>query len=107
MSLEFTGGHQVILADNGFTGIEIAEKELPDVILLDVMMPKLDGFETYKRLQDKEKTRNIPVIFLTAIAQKKEMAEGLAMGAIGYLTKPFNTMKLNEEIEKLLSNANI
>ena len=107
MSLEFTGGHQVIVADNGLTGIEIAEKELPDVILLDVMMPKLDGFETFGRLQDKERTKNIPVIFLTAKAQKKEVEHGLQLGAIGYLIKPFDAMKLNEELESLLSDANL
>ena len=107
MSLEFTGGHQVIVADNGLTGIEIAEEELPDVILLDVMMPKLDGFETYGRLQDKERTKNIPVIFLTAKAQKKEVEQGLQLGAIGYLIKPFDAMKLNEELESLLSDANL
>ena len=107
MSLEFTGGHQVIVADNGLTGIEIAEKELPDVILLDVMMPKLDGFETFGILQDKERTKNIPVIFLTAKAQKKEVEHGLQLGAIGYLIKPFDAMKLNEELESLLSDANL
>ncbi|MBC8229051.1 response regulator [bacterium] len=107
MSLEFTGGHQVIVADNGLTGIEIAEEELPDVILLDVMMPKLDGFETYGILQDKERTKNIPVIFLTAKAQKKEVEQGLQLGAIGYLIKPFDAMKLNEELESLLSDANL
>ena len=107
MSLEFTGGHQVIVADNGLTGIEMAEKELPDVILLDVMMPKLDGFETFRRLQDKENTKDIPVIFLTAKAQKKEREQGMALGAIGYLTKPFDAMKLNEEMEALLSDANL
>ncbi len=107
MSLEFTGGHQVTAADNGLTGIEMAENEQPDVILLDVMMPKLDGFETFRRLQDKENTKNIPVIFLTAKAQKKEREQGLALGAIGYLTKPFDAMKLNEEMEALLSDANL
>jgi len=107
MSLEFTGGHQVIVADNGLTGIEIAEEELPDVILLDVMMPKLDGFETFGRLQDKERTKNIPIIFLTAKAQKQEVEQGLQLGAIGYLIKPFDAMKLNEEMESLLSDANL
>lgn len=105
MSLEFTGGHHVVVADNGLTGIEMAGNELPDVILLDVMMPKLDGFETYKRLQSNLKTKDIPVIFLTAKAQKAEVASGLQLGAIGYITKPFDPMKFTEEMEALLSNA--
>lgn len=107
MSLEFTGGHQVIIADNGLKGIKMAEKESPDVILLDVMMPKLDGFETFKRLQDNDKTKDIPVIFLTAKAQKKEIQQGLELGAIGYITKPFDSMKLNDEMGKILLDANL
>ena len=107
MALEFTGGHQVITAGDGLTGIEMAEKKFPDVILLDVMMAELDGFETFRILQDNTKTKDIPVIFLTAKAQKREVERGLQLGAFGYLTKPFDSMKLNEEIETLLANANL
>ena len=105
MSLEFTSGHQVIVAGNGLQGIEMAETEHPDVILLDVMMPRLDGFETYRRLQSNAETENIPVIFLTAKAQNKEIQQGLGMGAAAYITKPFDGMNLKEELEKVFANA--
>ena len=105
MSLEFTGGHQVIVADNGSAGIQMAKEERPDIILLDVMMPGMDGYETCKRLHDNEKTKDIPVIFLTAKAQRKEVERGLQLGAIGYIVKPFEAMKLDEQVKKLLSNA--
>jgi DNA-binding response OmpR family regulator len=105
MSLKFTSGHEVRMADDGLTGIEMAEAEPPDIILLDVMMPMVDGFEIFKRLKDNPKTRNIPIIFLTAKAQKKEIERGMELGAIGYIVKPFDAMKLGEEIEKFLSNA--
>ncbi|MBM3216607.1 response regulator [Candidatus Poribacteria bacterium] len=105
MALEANGRHEVSVADNGLRGIELASQEQPDVILLDVMMPLLDGFETIRRLRADDTTRQIPVIFLTAKAQSKEIEQGLALGAIGYLTKPFYAMTLNEEIEALLSRA--
>ncbi len=101
ISLEYKGKYQVLLANDGLTGIQIAQEEQPDVILLDVMMPKLDGFETAKRLKNNEKTKDIPIIFLTAKAQRKDIAHGLSLGATGYLTKPFPP-QLDEEIDKLL-----
>jgi len=66
-----------------------------DIQTYDVMMPKLDEFATFERLEDNMKTKDIPLIFLTAKAQKKEVDRGLQLGAIGYLTKPFDSMKLN------------
>jgi len=105
MALETTGNHDVNTADNGLRGIELAQQWQPDVILLDVMMPLLDGFETIKRLKADPSTAAIPVIFLTAKAQTKEVQQGLELGAIGYLTKPFYAMTLNEEMESLLARA--
>lgn len=105
MSLEFAGGHEVSLADDGMTGIEMAEKDHPDIILLDVMMPKMDGYETCKRLHENEETRDIPVIFLTAKAQRKEVEQGLKSGAIGYILKPFDAMKLSQEVDELLAKT--
>ena len=102
MSLEFTSGHEVIQANNGLKGIEMAEREHPDAILLDVMMPKLDGIETYRRLQSNTETKDIPVIFLTAKTQSKEVKLGLQLGAKAYLTKPFDGGELNEELAKVL-----
>jgi len=105
MSLKFSGVANVVVVDNGEECLEAARSEKPDVILLDVMMPKLDGYETCKRLKQDAETRDIPVIFLTAKAQQFEKKRGLTLGAIGYLTKPFNPMTLNQEIISLLEKG--
>jgi len=105
ISLQFKAGYEVLLAGDGFLGIEIAEKEIPDLILLDVRMPDLGGYETCRRLKDNPSTKDIPIIFLTAQAQEKEIKKGLAMGAMGYLTKPFHPMLLAEEIRAILKKA--
>lgn len=105
MSLEFTGGNQVMVADDGPTGIEMAQKEHPDVVLLDVMMPRMDGYETCRRLRENEETKDIPVVFLTARAQAKDTEKGLQVGAAGYILKPFDAMKLNQEVREILANA--
>ena len=68
--------------------------ERPDVILLDAMMPRMDGYETCRRLKADPATRHIPVIFLTAKAQETEIRKGLALGAVGYLVKPFDPIQL-------------
>lgn len=81
-------------ARNGAIGIERAEADQPDLIFLDVMMPGFDGFETCRRLKENEKTRGIPVILMTAIAEKKTIVKGFNSGAADYITKPF----LSEEI---------
>ncbi len=103
MSLNFSGVAQVLVVENGEECLEAARREKPDVILLDVMMPKLDGYETCRRLKQDEETQSIPVIFLTARAQHFEIKRGLELGACGYLTKPFNPMTLHSEIVALLN----
>lgn len=102
MALKFKGGFEVLTASDGIEGLEVAAKEKPDVILLDSMMPKMDGPETCKRLKADETLRKIPVIFLTAKSQKKEIEAGLELGAIGYLVKPFDPMTLADELKKLV-----
>jgi two-component system OmpR family response regulator len=102
MALKFKGGFEVLTASDGVEGLEVAAKEKPDVILLDSMMPKMDGPETCKRLKADETLRKIPVIFLTAKSQKKEIEAGLELGAIGYLVKPFDPMTLADELKKLV-----
>jgi CheY-like chemotaxis protein len=102
MSLEFTGGDQVVMASDGPTGLRMAAQERPDVILLDAMMPGMDGFEVCKRLKENPDTAVIPVIFLTAKAQASEIEEGLRLGAVGYLTKPFDPMTLRDDVEALI-----
>ncbi len=104
MSLKFRGVREVVLADNGEECLAIVAQVRPDVILLDVNMPKLDGYETCRRLKQNPDTRPIPVIFLTARTQQAERAIGIEAGASGYLTKPFDPMTLHDQIVALLRN---
>jgi two-component system OmpR family response regulator len=103
MALKFKGGFEVIVAADGIEGLEKAASEKPDVILLDSMMPRMDGPETCKRLKADPALASIPVIFLTAKSQKKEIEAGLELGAVGYLVKPFDPMTLADELSKILA----
>ncbi len=80
-------GFQVVSAHDGEEGIKVAQKEKPDLILLDVLMPKLDGFEALKRLKADPGTKDIPVIMLTNLGQKEDIEKGLEDGAVDYLIK--------------------
>jgi CheY-like chemotaxis protein len=102
MSLKFAGVGEVLVVENGEECLAAAQREKPDVILLDVMMPRMDGYEACRRLKADAATKDIPVIFLTAKAQHFEVKKGLELGACGYLTKPFNPMTLHSEISELL-----
>ena len=82
--------YRILEADNGLEGLEIAKRELPDIIICDVMMPKMDGFTFCKELKSSEETSFIPVILLTAKALQTDKLEGLGMGADDYLVKPFD-----------------
>jgi len=102
ISLQFRAGWEVVLATNGEECLAKAASDRPDLILLDCMMPKLDGYETCRRLKQDPSLRDIPVIFLTAKAQETEVKKGLSLGAVGYLIKPFNPMSLAAEIKQIL-----
>ncbi len=102
ISLQFRGGWEVELAANGEECLAQAVQNRPDVILLDCMMPQMDGYEACRRLKQDPSLRDIPVIFLTAKSQEREVKKGLALGAVGYLIKPFNPMTLAEEIKQIL-----
>jgi CheY-like chemotaxis protein len=102
MSLKFAGVAEVLVVENGEECLATAQREKPDIILLDVMMPRMDGYEACRRLKADPATKDIPVIFLTAKAQHFEVKKGLELGACGYLTKPFNPMTLHSEINELL-----
>ena len=103
MSLEVIGGWAVSEADCGSEAIARARALSPDVILLDVMMPGLDGVATLRILSHHPKTSHIPVIFLTAKAKKGELRRLEAAGACGLIAKPFDPMRLAHEIEAILS----
>ena len=94
---------EVITVQSGIEGIEKAKKENPDVILLDIQMPLMDGFEVCKRLKSDEKTKNIPIIFLTAFeTNSKNRIKGLELGADAFLTKPVDEAELISQINVML-----
>ena len=99
-------GHQIVTVDDGQAAFERALAEPFDVILLDVMMPRLDGLGACRKLQDDPRTHDIPVIFLTARSQQFEIQTGLGLGALGYIIKPFDTFTLASEIANLLMRRN-
>jgi CheY-like chemotaxis protein len=92
----------VLTASSGPQGLQTACNEQPDVILLDVMMPDMDGIATFKALQSHPKTTQIPVIFLTAKAQTFERRQFNDLGVSGVITKPFNSLDLPDQIAKML-----
>src|SRR5262245_6886130 len=96
-------GHEVVTVDDGQAALATALTERFDVILLDVMMPRLDGLGTCRQLKADPRTKHIPVIFLTARSQQFEVQAGLHMGALGYIVKPFDTFALAKEIATLLA----
>jgi DNA-binding response OmpR family regulator len=85
---------EVLEASDGPTGLEKARNDEPDVILLDVMMPGLDGWQVAEELLDSDVTSSIPIVFLTARAEVRDRARGLDLGGIDYVTKPFNPVEL-------------
>ena len=98
-------GMEVLEASDGPTGLEKARSEQPDVILLDVMMPGLDGWQVAEALLDDERTRSIPIIFLTARAEIRDRARGLDLGGIDYVTKPFNPIELAPQVRELIQRV--
>ena len=93
-------GYETLAAEDGKQALALFTKEHPDLVCLDVMMPGLDGYEVCKEIRRFDK--QVPVIFLTAKSQEREVKKGLSLGAIGYLIKPFNPMTLAEEIQQIL-----
>ncbi|HEX5753428.1 MAG TPA: response regulator [Archangium sp.] len=102
LSLGRVGGWQTVLAASGAEAVAKAAAEQPDLILLDVMMPGMDGPTTLGKLRAQEATAKTPVIFMTAKIQKQEVARYLELGAVGVIGKPFDPMTLPAEIKKLL-----
>ena len=82
-------GFEVYEAENGLAGVQLAKEVLPDLILCDIMMPKMDGHEVLKQLRSENKTKLIPFIFMTALADHADVRTGMELGADDYLTKPF------------------
>ena len=102
LSLETTAGYQVLDARSGLAALTLAAAEQPDAILLDVMMPDMDGPTTFQKLQAQPATAHIPVIFLTAKIQPSERARFASLGAAAVFSKPFNPLTLASELAAAL-----
>lgn len=105
ISLVHVGGFEVLMASSGAEAVELAVSEGPDVILLDVMMPGLDGPSTLAALRADARTASIPVVFLTAKVQRQEVERYRSLGAVGVIAKPFDPMALPEVVRALLRGA--
>ena len=98
-------GMEVLEAADGVSGVDAARSERPDVILLDVMMPGMDGWQVAEQLVEDEKTNQIPLVFLTARAELRDRARGLELGGVDYITKPFNPVELASVVDGLLERV--
>jgi len=101
LALRSVGGLEVHLAASGAEAVELAAAERPDVILLDVMMPGMDGPTTLGTLRERPETARIPVIFMTAKVQKHEVERYLRLGAAGVIAKPFDPMRLPDDVRRI------
>lgn len=101
VNLEFEG-YRVLEAGDGEAAIEMANREAPDLILLDLMMPQLNGWDVMKRLKEDEKTAAIPIVLLTAVADEASQLRGWDQGVLDYVTKPFNPLSLSKYVQAAL-----
>lgn len=95
----------VVEAADGEEGLALARAEMPDIVLLDVMMPGMDGWQVAERLLENQDTNQIPLVFLTARAELRDRARGLELGGVDYITKPFNPVELASVVENLLERV--
>jgi CheY-like chemotaxis protein len=100
-TLKFNG-HEVVAVGNGAEALEAALKEMPDLIMMDVRMPKMTGYEACEKMKADPKIAHIPVVFLSAKGQEAEIRTGLGAGASEYLLKPFAPMELGQRVSELL-----
>jgi len=98
-------GMEISEAEDGPSGVEAALAEQPDVILLDVMMPGMDGWEVFGELLKDERTAKIPIVFLTARAELRDQARGLELGGVDYVTKPFSPLDLAPLVNDLIERV--
>lgn len=99
-------GFKVVEVPNGEEAVKKATEVVPDLILMDVRMPKMTGYEACKALKQEEKTKNIPIVFLSAKGQEAEINTGLEMGAEEYFLKPFAPDELSQRVNKILTKYN-
>ncbi len=103
LSLRSVGGFDVALVASGREAISAAAEHAPDVVLLDVMMPGMDGPATLSALRNDERTKKLPVIFMTAKVQRHEVQRYLELGALGVIQKPFDPIQLPEEVKRIMA----
>ena len=99
-------GYSVLVAENGEDALDVIYKYKPDLILLDIMLPRIDGYEVCEIVRLNPEYRDIKIIFLTAKGREVEIAQGLALGANAYITKPFSNTELVAKVKELLDNTN-
>ena len=97
-------GHEIVVVANGQQALASVKSDRPDLVLLDVMLPVMGGFQVLRQLQEDKNTSNIPVIMLSAKGQQHDIAAGIEKGVFDYITKPFNIPNLAERIEKALAS---
>lgn len=98
-------GFEVLEACNGIKGLLMVKRELPDAVLLDIMMPDIDGFEVCRKLKLDSATSKIPIIFITAKSGQEHVRRGLSLGAQGYITKPFSVHGLPSKVERVIRES--
>ncbi len=103
--LRMIGGYEVVAANNGEEAVQLALKEIPDLILTDVRMPKMSGYEACQRIKANPTTKHIPVVFLTARGQEQEVQAGIAAGGDEYLLKPFEQAQLIKKVADILATT--
>ncbi|MBO9369763.1 MAG: response regulator [Chloroflexi bacterium] len=96
-------GFDVLLATNGAEAVEVAEAERPDLVILDVRMPRMSGYEACRRLKENPKTASLPIVFLSAKGQDSEIQQGLESGAEEYILKPFAPDELIQQVRDILN----
>lgn len=106
MSLEFLmkkNGFEVMVARNGTEALDIVEKQVPDIVLLDIMMPDVDGYAICKHIKSSKKLKEAKVVFMSAKSKETDIRKGYDLGASLYVTKPFSTRQLLKQVQELIS----
>ena len=106
LALESLGGYEVVLCDSGKEALKNVETVAPDLILMDVMMPELDGIETFQQLRENPATRLIPIIFMTARIQEHEIRRYKELGVVSLIFKPFDPLTLSDQIRSIWEKWN-
>jgi two-component system alkaline phosphatase synthesis response regulator PhoP len=95
-------GYEVFVAQNGEEALQLAIKHQPDVILLDIMMPKMDGYQVCQAIKSTKETSHAKIVFLSAKSKEEDIQKGMAAGANAYITKPFSTMEIVQKVKELI-----